>query len=168
MSPKISALNSDYTTTSVDLAILMGISSGYSGHASLSSGTKIEFQVQSLCGQIESEYSGLMAGSFYDFTGESSDWSNSQIMTVGITSPEITQTVEPNQSPTQTPTFTATQPPTAIPTYTDNSTLSGIQQSAVIGFDWQTVVIAVLAVVVVVLALVMVLQRRGNRKAEGQ
>ena len=36
------------------------------------------------------------------------------------------------------------------------------------GFDWQLVMIVVLAVVVVVLALVVVLQRRGNRKTEVQ
>lgn len=114
----------------------------------LPAGTKIDFQVQLMYGGIGMNFSDKWGVGPLYFAGETSEWSNTQTVALGDA---------PSTDPTQTP----TQNPTINPTH------SGTQQNPVFGFDWQKVVIAVLAVAVVVLVLVAVLQRRGNRKAEG-
>jgi hypothetical protein len=112
-------------------------------------GDKVDFQVQALFGYVS--YAG---DGFYSFSGQASDWSSTQTITIGKTAPAATQfsTVAP------------TQPSTTAPNATANATLSGTQQGLVFEFDLQIVVIAVLAVAVVILALVVVLQWQGNRK----
>jgi hypothetical protein len=144
--PQIPQSNTAFTTKNLTLAFLYGVyTSSVDG--------QIDFQVQAMIGHID--YAG---DGYYKFVGQAGDWSGTQTITLGETAPAVTQT----------PTFVATQPPTVAPTNNDNSTLSGTQQDFTAGVDWQTVVIAVLAGMVVVLALVVVLQRRGNRKSEGQ
>jgi hypothetical protein len=78
LSPKLSQSNTDYTNISIDLGILLSISSGYTGSYNFTSGGQMEFQAQAVVGHIDYEASGLIAGSYYIFTGETSDWSETQ------------------------------------------------------------------------------------------
>lgn len=82
LSPKISQSSMDYTTTSINLMILLSIASGYTGSVSYPAGGQIEFQAQALVGTIDCEPSGLLAGSYYTFTGETSGWSETQTITL--------------------------------------------------------------------------------------
>jgi hypothetical protein len=82
LSPKISQSNNDYTTTSINLSILLAIASGYTGSVSYPAGGQIEFQAQALAGTIDYEPSGLLAGSYFTFVGETSGWSETQKITL--------------------------------------------------------------------------------------
>jgi hypothetical protein len=115
-----------------------------------------EFQVKAMIGYLHRV--PVMFSGFH-FEGETSDWSGTQAVSIDGANVQ-TPTVAPTQAPTAT--STATNLPTIYPTESET------QQNLLRGFDWQTVMIAVLAVAVVVLALAVALQRRGNRKVEGQ
>jgi len=85
--PKLSASNSEYTDIVLSLSFLFG-SSGPSV------GSQVDFQVQALLGHIDYEGDG-----YYGFTGEKSDWSSTQTITVGESqspslspSPSVSQT----------------------------------------------------------------------------
>ena len=100
LSPKFPASNSDYTVVSINVSILDGL-------RDVPTGTQAEFQAQALIGHIDYIASGLLAGSYYNFTGERSDWSNTQTITIGESqtptpSPAATPTPTPNQEPQQT------------------------------------------------------------------
>jgi hypothetical protein len=82
LSPKLSPSNTNHTNISIDLGILLSISSGYTGSYTYPSGGQMEFQAQALVGHIDYEASGLIAGSYYIFIGETSDWSSTQTITL--------------------------------------------------------------------------------------
>jgi hypothetical protein len=77
------------------------------------SNSQLDIQVQAQVGHISLDYTGLMAGSGYNFTGSSSDWSNSHTITLteGSTSTDISSSPYPT-SPA-TPLATTTPAPTA-------------------------------------------------------
>jgi hypothetical protein len=82
LSPKLFPSNTDYTSISINLDILLSISSGYTGSFSFPSDGQMEFQTQALVGHVGYEASGLIAGSYYTFRGETSNWSETQIITL--------------------------------------------------------------------------------------
>jgi hypothetical protein len=86
-----SASNSDYTVIPISFYTLTGFDSGTQ---SIPSGSPVDFQVQAQIGHIDDMPSGLMAGDYYSFTGESSDWSSTQTITVanGATSTSTSPT----------------------------------------------------------------------------
>lgn len=138
--PQIPQSNSIYTVKNLTLSFLYGVyTSSVDG--------QIDFQVQAIIGHIDYRGDGC-----FKFVGQASDWSSTQTIIIGETAPAVTQT----------PTDAPTQLATVAPTDAANSTISGTQQDFSVVFDWQTVVIAVLAVVVFVLGLVVVLQRRNR------
>jgi hypothetical protein len=95
------ASNSDYTVTSINLDVL----TSFPGGPQIPDGSQVDFQVQAQIGHIDPIPSGLLAGDFYNFTGESSDWSNTQTITVsnGSTSTSISSSTSANPTPTSTP-----------------------------------------------------------------
>ncbi|MGD6852015.1 MAG: hypothetical protein ACQCN6_08155 [Candidatus Bathyarchaeia archaeon] len=164
LSPRISTSDSTYTVTSVDLGILLSIASGYSGSVTFPTEGQIEFQAQNLIGHIESECSGLLAGSFYDFTGQSSNWSSTQTVTFGensgtSTSPTSnpTPTVQPVEpTPKSTATATLAQNPTQVPMQPNTET------NVLLGLGLKDIIIVLLAVVVSGMALAILLFRRKS------
>jgi hypothetical protein len=74
----------------------------------VSSNSQLDVQVQAQIGQIILDYTGLKAGSGYNFTGSSSDWSNTHTiaLTEGSTSTDISSSpyVTPSTKPAPTPT----------------------------------------------------------------
>jgi hypothetical protein len=147
--PKITQSPSAYTVKNFTLDYLFGVNAP-------SVGDQVDFQVQALIGHID--YGG---DGFYSFVGQAGDWSSTQIITIGDSSPVTAITPAPTQNNPPT-----TNIPTQVPAsnYTSNKTPSQTRGDFMLGIDWQTVVIAVLAVVVVVLGLVVVLQRRNSSK----
>ncbi len=95
------ASNSTYTVLLLTSSLL---GTGYS--QTLPDGVQVNFQVQALVGHfVVNEYG------YYILTGESSDWSNTQTVTIGETS------TSPN--PTQSPTNTISPTPTpSVPEFT--------------------------------------------------
>ena len=72
----------------------------------------IDFQVQALNGNASIVHTGLLAGNYYTFTGQTSDWSPTQTLTISAnnSSPTSSPTVTPaptdslpNMSPTSSP-----------------------------------------------------------------
>lgn len=87
--PKYTQSSSDYTTLTFDLHKFIGQSSGFP------SGGKLDFQVQAQIGNIfPSEGVSPSLGSYYNFTGQSSDWSPTHTITIGD------ESVSPSPSPT--------------------------------------------------------------------
>ena len=91
--PDTSASNSDYTVIMINL---LALTSYPSGTPEIPTGATIDFQVQAMMGYIVIEHTGMLAGDFYGFTGERSDWSNTQTITIG----ESTSLSSPSSSPT--------------------------------------------------------------------
>jgi hypothetical protein len=133
---------------------------GYFNHAleNISIGGQVDFRIQAIIGystRINTTYSGPPIGlepgesyHYYIFTGQTSDWSNTQTISIPADIP-LNSSPTPTTSPTQNPTSTTSQSDT--PT----------------GFDWQTIAIVVLVVVVAVLVVGMVaLWRRTSSKQE--
>lgn len=82
MTPKLSQSNTEYTSFSIDLDVLLAINSGYTGVHTYPSGGQLEFQAQAVIGHIDYEATGLIAGSRYIFSGKRSDWSETQTITL--------------------------------------------------------------------------------------
>jgi hypothetical protein len=97
--PFFNSSDSDYTTANVNFF-------SFFDTYTVASNSQLDVQVQALKGQISLDYTGLLAGSGYNFTGSSSNWSNTQTITLaeGSTSTDI------SSSPTTTPAPTATVP----------------------------------------------------------
>ena len=74
--------------------------------AGIPNGYPVEFQVQAQIGYITGQGVSMAMGSSYEFTGQSSDWSSTQTITIGETS--ATSSPNPTQSPTNTPSPTPT------------------------------------------------------------
>ena len=123
----------------------------------VSVGDEIDFRVQAIIGystRINTTFSGPPIGlepgesyHYHTFTGEVSDWSNTQTITIGASAPTAT----PNAftSPTQNPTSTPQQ--------------VSSQSGALFGLNWQSIAIIVLSVMVAALLVVVVvfLRRRS-------
>jgi hypothetical protein len=81
-SPKISASNTEYTNEAIRLTLL------FSDAPSI--GSQVDFQVQALIGHIDYAGDGC-----YSYTGQRSDWSDTQTLTIG----EDTQTTSNEEIP---------------------------------------------------------------------
>ncbi len=88
------------------------------------SNSQIDFQVQALIGTAKVAYTGLIAGDFYEFRGEQSDWSNTATITIADGSSSNSSTTystspNPTSSPTITtmPTNSVASPNPAVPEF---------------------------------------------------
>ncbi len=116
---------------------------------------QVDFQVQAQIGYVQemgSAYSARIWGNFYNFTGQSSDWSNTQTITIDTSNPTINPTAP-------IVTFSPAPYETDITTQlSDNWALPQLDLN-VLGF-------AALASVVVVLLVFLVLLRKRIRVLE--
>jgi hypothetical protein len=79
--------NSEYTTITIQIP----------GVYRVPAEAQLEVQAQALVGyMVPSDY--MMAGHVYVFTGQYGDWSNTQTITIGESTPTVTQTTLPSQS----------------------------------------------------------------------
>lgn len=164
LSPKYPASGSAFTVITINLGTLI-----MPAYVEVSSGVKMDFQVQALFGHIEPIPSGLLAGDFYQFTGESSDWSNTQTISIGEKTPDSVTT--PDISPLQNSTTTFDQP-------RDLNQPDAQATDPQSGFNWiEIAVFAVLGIAVALLVGVVALMRRriqvleqkiGDAKAEAE
>ncbi len=99
--PDVSASNSDYTVISIPLLALTAYAT--STH-SIPMGVKVDFQVQAIMGYISSTPTGMLAGDFFSFEGNRSDWSNTQTVTLGNTALSSSTPTSTASSPIPTPT----------------------------------------------------------------
>jgi hypothetical protein len=123
----------------------------------VSDGDQVDFRVHAIIGystRINETFSGPPIGlepgesyHYYIFTGQSSDWSSTQTITIG----ENTQS-------TPAPTATPAQSPET------NSDQSVSQLSVVFGFEWEKTAIVMLAVLVAAswVAIVVLWRKRGR------
>jgi hypothetical protein len=93
-----SASNSSSTVFSIRLNTL----TNYPIDTQIPDCSQVDFQVQALLGHINEIYTGLMAGDYFNFVGESSDWSNTQTIKVanGATSTSTSTSTSPTPTPT--------------------------------------------------------------------
>jgi hypothetical protein len=110
----------------------------------LSAGDRVDFQVQAMTGSIHRVYNPNHTSQLdmypYVLTGETSDWSSTQTITIGG-SPEVS----PSQSPTPAQ--------------------STADSSAFLGLEWvELVMVVLLAAIVVLLGLVVVYLRKRSPK----
>lgn len=151
-----SASSSEYTIISITLnALTIG---GYEG---IPNNSLVDFQTQAQIGHIADISSDLLAGDFYNFTGESSDWSNTQTLTINYNqnSTSSNQTTLPTS--TQIPTSTQTS---SNSTATPQNPTTGVQTKTGTDFNWtQIALFAAIAVIVVLAVSVIALLRRQPR-----
>ena len=156
--------NSEYTVIGCGLSGNNG-SDPYRGNIWLyesgviSDDAQIDFKIQALIGYKTQISRGPYAHPFgesyyYVFTGESSDWSNVQTISI----PDGTIFVSTPPTSTEAPTATPSQNPTATPQ--QPNTQSGV----LLGRDWEQISIILLGVTVVVLAVALLFSLK--RKAE--
>jgi hypothetical protein len=90
--------SSNNTTFSFPLNVILNTAP--SNYPLLSNGSQLDFAVQAQIGYIaQSESVSPSLGSYYNFTGQSSDWSNTQTLTINLN-----QNTTSSATPTQTPT----------------------------------------------------------------
>lgn len=117
MTPEYPATSSQYTTVAIGLPFLNLQNNAQGG--------QVDFQVQALIGDIEPINSGVISGEgIYSFTGQSSDWSNNQTITIDYNS---NSTISTQSTPSPTSTTTTLSPtPTSSPTVPELSLLTVI------------------------------------------
>jgi len=74
LSPKYPALNADETVISIATSIL--------NIRDALVGSQVDCQVQAMIGHVDIEVTGLLAGDYYTFVGTTSEWSNTQTITI--------------------------------------------------------------------------------------
>jgi hypothetical protein len=101
------ATDSQYTNITLYMGLLFGVEAN-----ELTIGDQIDFQVQAQVGHINPPIDG-----FYSFSGQKSEWSPTQTITIGensvTTAPQPNSTnpaVNPTEAPATTPTSTPTSP----------------------------------------------------------
>ena len=111
-SPEYTASNSRYTLSSVDVKFF--------SLQSIPSNSQVDFQVQALIGHIDPityQMNPNIGGEgYYSFTGQASDWSTMQTITIDLNSNSTISTTSPSTLSTTTPTSTLTS--TSTPTLT--------------------------------------------------
>ena len=119
--PLYPASNSDYTVVSLRLGLL----GPPVGSQEIPDGVEVDFQAQALIGYFNRNDYG-----YYIFTGESSDWSNTQTLTIG-------------EGQTSTPSPSTTPPPSSspAPTSTPYQEPQQTEQDITIGVAITTIVI---------------------------
>ncbi|MFA5573128.1 MAG: hypothetical protein WDA42_08465 [Candidatus Bathyarchaeia archaeon] len=130
---------------------------GYMTQGVIADDAQIDFKIQALIGYKTQVSRGSYAYPFGEscycvFTGESSNWSN--VQTVSI--PEGTISVSILPTSTESPTATPSQNQTATPK--QSSTQSGVWFS----LDWEQIAIILLGVTVIMLVFALVLSRKRN------
>jgi hypothetical protein len=133
-SPKLAASNSEYTDIFLGLPFLFGVQNPPVG-------SQVDFQVQVLIGHID-----YLGDGFYSYTGQKSDWSNTQTITVG-------ESQTPTTSSSPSPPATSSPAPTSTPTPSEEP-LQTEQVELILG------VAIVVAVIVVGVGLLIYLVKR--------
>jgi hypothetical protein len=109
-----------YTASSSQNTIItipMSLLTPFPGGPEIPDGSQVDFQVQAQIGQINPMPTGMLAGDFYNFSGQTSSWSNIQTITLDAASTSTTSSnPTPTLTPTLTPTTTLTLTPTLAPT----------------------------------------------------
>ena len=101
-----SASNTETTTITIPLTLL----TPFPGGPQIPDGSQVDFEVQSQIGQINPIPSGLLAGDFYNFTGRTSDWINTQTLSISDDSVSASSSSNPTESLSPTPIPTLTVP----------------------------------------------------------
>jgi hypothetical protein len=144
---RVNASQSEYTVISLPTWLLSG---------NQPADRQIDFQVKAYLGYDEARYAQDSTGALFCygnyFTGESSDWSNSQTLTFQDTPDSTPQNVLP---PSTSPT---------VPNPTESTPLVGIG-SLFSDFSLERTIIAVMAVVIVAMLIALVvLWRKVDKK----
>ena len=138
------ASHSDYTVISIPF-------SSYPLN-DVSTGSQVDFQVQALNGHEDKIYTGTFGTSetdfYYEFVGETSNWSSTQTLTLDDSASTATPDPLPSES---SPTPTTSALPSQNPTATAKP--SPVGTGGLFGFDLEKT--ALIALVVVVAALVV-------------
>ncbi|MDI9577867.1 MAG: hypothetical protein QM398_07025 [Thermoproteota archaeon] len=116
---------------------------------------EVDFQVQALAGYYTEWWPALGGPVKWYFTGQTSDWSNTQ--TIRMSDGTVSVSTSPN--PTESPTATPSQEPAVIKDQTGAQ--SAVTQS---GIDWTEIsLFAALGVIVALLAVIALVHRNRKR-----
>lgn len=148
-----SASNSESTFLSIKLSTLTDYPTG----TGIPNDSLVDFRVQAQIGHIDDIPSGLLAGDFYSFTGESSDWSNTQTLNVNYNSNSTASATSPNPTFTQTP-ISATSP-TQTPSQTPTSTQTVP--------EFTSLTIPLLIITIVVAGLLVYFKKHKQKELNG-
>ncbi len=147
-SPELAASNSEYTEIALGLPFLFLADNPPFG-------SQIDFQVQALIGHIDYEGDG-----FYSYTGQRSDWSSSQTLTVGASASPSTSDASPSTPSATSPDSSALPSEnSATATMPDQSEY---QAAAETDFYGIAVIAAIALTVVVALTVLTIFVRRRN------
>jgi hypothetical protein len=153
-SPKLPASNSEYTDIVLGLPFLFGVQNPPVG-------SQVDFQVQALIGHID--YAG---DGFYSYTGQRSDWSNTQTITIGTNASPSTSDTSPSTSPSPTSPDSSSSSPqnSASATTPDQSDNQAVSETDFYGIA-VTASIA-LTVIVALTAGIMFVRGRSRRRGD--
>lgn len=107
--------SSDLTTVSLSFAYLQ--------LQDAPADSPIDFQVQALNGNASIVHTGLLAGNYYTFTGQTSDWSPTQTLTISANNPSPTSSSSVTPVPSSTNSQSSTTPTIPPDTISDDSTI---------------------------------------------
>jgi hypothetical protein len=151
LSPKYPASNADKTVISISLQIL--------DIRDAKAGSQIDVQVQAMEGYVDIEVTGLLAGNYFNFVGETSDWSSAQTVSLSDGASETTTApVSPSSAATVMP-----ENPTATPMAPDTQT--GVLETT----DWwmlSTVALVVVVAVLVAVVIVVLQNKKASKRWE--
>jgi hypothetical protein len=104
VSPTYPASNTEYTDTIIKL--------DFFNLQNVTAGNQVDFQIMALAGHVDLTTSGSLSGQgYHSFTGQSSDWSNTQTITIA------NQTTSTPTPPSTSPNPTVPEFPTVIITF---------------------------------------------------
>jgi len=153
----LNASGSDYTSISMPIGHHMSVPSGGYPLEGVDTGDRVDFRVAAQIGYYDKEYTGMLGmwivggemDYYYVFTGETSDWSNTQTVTIPTFTPlpmpttnETSQTLQPTSTP--------------LPMPTTNETSQTLQSVAIMG--------TIIALVVVSVVLLVYFKKRKHER----
>jgi hypothetical protein len=94
--PDMAASNSDYTVISITLSSMVNYPYD---NPEIPVGATAQFQMQAIIGNLSTSENGYLAGDFYGFNGQRSDWSSTQTITIS----DGSASTQSPQNPTVTP-----------------------------------------------------------------
>jgi hypothetical protein len=119
---------------------------------------EVDIQIQTLMGKstpVQCSPNTLMGPTVrFDFTGQSSGWSNTQAIDINK------NTVKSNPTPIENITPQPTTSNTATPTTSDTQQVK--QNQVLFGFEWKDAAIAVLCIIVATLTITLVVSRKKS------
>jgi hypothetical protein len=121
-------LESEYTVRSFEgeYSSAEGLKLNYQGlSVTFPHGAQVDFQVEAMIGYVHREISIPVPGSGWIFTGETSDWSSTQTLT-------ISESQTPTSPPATTPTPDQTPTPSQEPQQTEQEMIIGIAIAAAV------------------------------------